>query len=143
MSHKSAADHLKSHCQFGFTLQAAKKALKFIYIWHVVSLQVARQCVCAIVSVGLFASATVSAPVSARASASASARGSATASASASIASSITWRRRDLQTPPCHAQRVLMIYDLGQGRVHMELKVGGWVGRLHASVAKYETQSFN
>lgn len=76
---------------------------------------------CAIVSVGVIASATVSAPVSA--SASSSARGRATASAS--IASSITWRRRDLQTPPCHAQRVLMIYDLGQGRVHMELKVGG------------------
>lgn len=75
------------------------------------------------VSVGVIASATVSAPVSARASASASARGSATASAS--IASSITWRRRDLQTPPCHAQRVLMIYDLGQEGLHMELKAGG------------------
>lgn len=95
--------------------------------------------------VGVIASATVSAPVSApvsaRASASASARGSATASAS--IASSITWRRRDLQTPPCHAQRVLMIYDLGQGRVHMELKDGGGGREVHASVAKYETQSFN
>lgn len=62
-------------------------------------------CVIAIVSVGVIASATASAPVSARASAS--------ATASASIASSITWRRRDSQTPPCHAQRVLMIYDLG------------------------------
>lgn len=78
-------------------------------------------------SVGVIASGTVSAPVSARASASASAHGSATASAS--IASSITWRRRDLQTPPCHAQRVLMIYDLGQGGLHMELKEGGGVGR--------------
>lgn len=125
MSHKSAADHLKSHCQFGFTLQAAKKALKFIYIWHVVSLQVARQCLCEIVSVGVIASATVSAPVSARASASASASARGSATASASIASSITWRRRDLQTPPCHAQRVLMIYDLGQGGLHMELKDGG------------------
>lgn len=114
MSHKSAADHLKSHCQFGFTLYK-KKALKFIYIWHVVSLQVARVCVCvsAIVSVGVIASATVSAPVSARASGSGSASASASATASASIASSITWRRRDSQTPPCHAQRVLMIYDLG------------------------------
>lgn len=95
------------------------------------------------VSVGVIANATVSAPVSARASASASASARGSATASASIASSITWRRRDLQTPPCHAQRVLMIYDLGQGGLHMELKDGGGGREVHASVAKYETQSFN
>lgn len=68
--------------------------MKFIYIWHVVSLQVACDSYeCASVSVGVFVSATVSASVSARAS------GTANASASANIASSITWRRRDSQTP--------------------------------------------
>lgn len=70
--------------------------MKFIYIWHVVSLQVACDSYeCASVSVGVFVSATVSASVSARASGTANA----SASASANIASSITWRRRDSQTP--------------------------------------------